>query len=107
MRWLIGPLDRLEGDLFRHTTRRDPARLLPERGLVPPRVLPVVRTHVEGVVHRDGPDPRQRAVRLAVLTERSYVEVIGSGDFASSSLDHADTLLSMLIVTCSFNDRVP
>ena len=53
-------LGRLEGDL----SGRDPARLLPERGLVPPRLLPVVRTHVEGVAHRDGPDPHPHGMEL-------------------------------------------
>ena len=64
------PIDRLEGDFLRHAGGSDPPRLLPHRGLVPSRVLPVIGAHVEGVADRNGPNPRRGAVRHPVLTER-------------------------------------
>src|SRR5208283_1035318 len=38
------PAHRLEGDFLRHPRGRDSPRLLPQRGLVPPRFLAVIRT---------------------------------------------------------------
>ena len=75
------PVDRLEGDFPRYAGGSDPPRLLPHRGLVPTRILPVVAAHVEGVIDRDGPNPRRGAVRHPVLTERCDVQVIGLSDF--------------------------
>ncbi len=75
-------IDRLKGDLLRHAGGDDPARLLPHRGLIPARALPVVAAHVEGVIDRDGPDPRRGAVRHSVLAERCDVQVIGFSDLA-------------------------
>src|SRR5271168_553171 len=63
-------VDRLEGDLFGHAGGDDPPRLLPPRGLIPARLLPVIAAHVEGVVDRDGPDPCRSAVCHLVLAER-------------------------------------
>src|SRR5260221_14107800 len=73
---------RIEGDLLRHAGSDDPPRLLPRCGLVPTRVLPVVAAHVEGVVDRDGPNPRRGAVRPPVRTERCDVQVICLSDLA-------------------------
>jgi hypothetical protein len=61
---------RLEGDLLRHAGSDYPPRLLPHCGLVPTRVPSVVAAHVEGVVDRDGSNPRRGAVCHPVLTER-------------------------------------
>src|SRR5438105_7212408 len=64
------PMDRFEGDFFRHSDGDDPPRLLLDRGPVPTRVLPIVAANEERVVDRDGPNPRRCAVRHAILTER-------------------------------------
>ena len=40
---------RLEGNLVRHPRSCDPASLLPQRSLVPTRVLPVVGAHIGAV----------------------------------------------------------
>ena len=74
---VVDRLDRLERDFLRQAGGSDPPRLLPHRGPVPRRVLPVVRTHIESVVDRYGPNPRWGAIRLPVLTERWDVQVIG------------------------------
>src|SRR5205823_10603864 len=75
-----GTLDRFEGDFLRHAGGGDPPRLLAHRGLAPTRLPPIVAADVEGVVDRDGPDPRWSAVSHAILAERRDVQVIGLGD---------------------------
>ena len=76
------PIYRFECDRLRQAGGGDLPRLLLYCGLVPTRLLSVVSAHVEGVVDRDGPDPRRGAVRYPVLTERRDVQVIGLGDLA-------------------------
>jgi hypothetical protein len=61
---------RLEGDLLRHPGGDYPSGRLPHRGLIPTRILPVLAAHVEGVVDRDGPNPRRGAIRNPIFTER-------------------------------------
>jgi hypothetical protein len=65
-----GTLYRLEGNLVRHPRQCDPASLLPQRSLVPARVLPVVGAHIERTVHDNRPDPGIRAVGLPVISKR-------------------------------------
>jgi hypothetical protein len=64
------PIDRFEDDFFCHSGGDDPPGLLPDRGPIPTRVLPIVAAYEEGLVDRDGPNPRRCAVRHAILTER-------------------------------------
>src|SRR5260370_40667111 len=48
-----GPVHRLESDFLRQAGSSDPPCLLPHRRLIPTRVLPVVRAHVESAVNCD------------------------------------------------------
>ena len=61
---------RLARDLLRHAGRDDPLGLLPHRGRIPTRILPIVAAHVEDVIDRNAPDPSWSAVRQPSLTER-------------------------------------
>src|SRR6266436_9847996 len=64
------PVDRLESHFLRNPCRLDPTRFLPQRSLIPTRVLPVVCTHIQCVLDDDRPNPCRCTVRLPVLTER-------------------------------------
>src|SRR5262245_13130720 len=61
---------RLEGHFLGDAGGGDSPRFLPQRSLVPARVVSVICAYIERVVHDDGPNPRRRAVRLAVLAKR-------------------------------------
>src|SRR5205085_12629419 len=52
-----GAADRLEGNLLCHPRGDDSPRLLLNGRLIPTGLLPVVSTHVEGVINYDGPNP--------------------------------------------------
>ena len=77
-----GAVDRLEGNVLCHPGGDDSPRLLLNGRLIPTGLLPVVSTHVEGVINYDGPNPCRRAVRLTVFAKWRNVQVIGLCDLA-------------------------
>src|SRR5271165_2299452 len=66
MRLLIGPSTGSKATSFVMPAAMIRPAFLPHRGLVPTRILPVVAAHVEGVIDRDGPNPRRGAVTPVV-----------------------------------------
>src|SRR6516164_3444974 len=73
-------VDWREYDVLGHARCGDPSRLLPQRGLVPARVLAIVGANEKLAVDRDGPDPGRRAVGDTIITQGSDVKIVGLGD---------------------------
>src|SRR5258708_13720076 len=78
----------LEPDLLRHAGGDDPPSLLPHRGLIPARILPIVAAHVEGVIDRNGPNPSGGAVRHPPSRNGEMCKSSASAILRSSSFSH-------------------
>ena len=82
MRSLVGPSTGSKATFLCHPGGDDSPRLLLNGRLIPTGLLPVVSTHVEGVINYDGRNPCRGAVRLTVFAKWRNVQVIGRCDLA-------------------------